>query len=977
MKTVKAILLLLCIVTLTHAQSFWQRSINHYERHNYQAGNANPDISQHANRWMYFANDKGLLEYDGVFWNTYPIHNNAKVKAVKAVGGRIYAGGLGHFGYFSPDSHGILRFTCLSEKFTHSHVINIWKIHTIGSSVYFQSDEGLYYIERGKLRHAHCSQGASYSNVVYGRLYVAGSRGLFTFSGNRFEPITGTDRLSAKVVSIMPYQGKVLIATATGELFYLVNGQLQTVTGPLAQALRGSQISCGATNGHYLAFGTLKNGIILYNTHTRYIEHISTHNGLHNANVLAVALDTNENLWLGLDNGIDCITLGSHLYTLTRQTAVIGTGSTSAIYQGTLYLGTNHGLYTTPADINTNRELVTHEVPEATGQVLCTYVFDDKLFCGGRDFFIMIDHGRVTRLPTRGVWNISRMGNRSDLLLVGTYWGLYTLRKEGGSWKLHNVKGAEISAKTMLVDGMTGTVWVANKEKGLFKLTLSADLTHVVRKKNFNSAQLPIGDNVCISLINNRVVIASRYGLFLYHEASNEIREDQELERQLSGKAAYTFIRQDENRNIWYVCNALLRVCRFDAKTDRYYRNNGEAYLDDQLVDDFENITSCGKGNYLVGVEDGFAYLHLPGNYRNRTAIPLQIRHLYISGVHDSLLYTRSIGNAMQPITIKYRDNSIKIDYCAGNYDKSRTVMYSYRLTGPKNEPWSELSKQHIKEYTDLGEGTYTFYVRTPSAEGSASTVASLTFRILPPWYRSWPAYTLYVLLTLAIIYYGYYRARRYRRYLIASKELELRRQRQHYEEESTLKEHRIEKLQNEKMKIELDSKKSELLMSRMNNVRKNEMLQEIRKTAVSISSSINEENLVSIRRKVVRLIGQIDTNIEHDDDLEAFQDSFDMVHHNFLTLLKKHYPELTHKDRMLCAYIHMNLLSKEIAPLLNISVRGVEISRYRLRKKLHLQEGENLTDFLQKINEENFQEGSPTDHSPEQNPEQESSPDL
>jgi FixJ family two-component response regulator len=107
---------------------------------------------------------------------------------------------------------------------------------------------------------------------------------------------------------------------------------------------------------------------------------------------------------------------------------------------------------------------------------------------------------------------------------------------------------------------------------------------------------------------------------------------------------------------------------------------------------------------------------------------------------------------------------------------------------------------------------------------------------------------------------------------------------------------------------------------------------------------------MVSVKRKVVRLINQIDTNIKHDGDLEAFQDSFDAVHHDFFQILNTRYPDLTNKDRVLCAYIKMNLLSKEIAPLLNISVRGVEIRRYRLRKKLGLDEKENLADFLQHL---------------------------
>ena len=127
-------------------------------------------------------------------------------------------------------------------------------------------------------------------------------------------------------------------------------------------------------------------------------------------------------------------------------------------------------------------------------------------------------------------------------------------------------------------------------------------------------------------------------------------------------------------------------------------------------------------------------------------------------------------------------------------------------------------------------------------------------------------------------------------------------------------------------------------------------MLLGIKKEVLGISHSINEANLVSLRRKTLRLLGQIETNIEHDDDLQAFQSTFDSVHHDFFRKLEEAYPGLNNKDKLLCAYIKMNLLSKEIAPLMNISLRGVEISRSRLRKKLGLGEGENLPEFLQKF---------------------------
>ena len=86
------------------------------------------------------------------------------------------------------------------------------------------------------------------------------------------------------------------------------------------------------------------------------------------------------------------------------------------------------------------------------------------------------------------------------------------------------------------------------------------------------------------------------------------------------------------------------------------------------------------------------------------------------------------------------------------------------------------------------------------------------------------------------------------------------------------------------------------------------------------------------------------------DSDWEQFEAHFDQVHENFLRNLRNAYPNLTPKDQKLCAYLRMNLTTKEIAPLMNISVRGVEISRYRLRKKLELETDTNLVDFIMKF---------------------------
>jgi len=94
-------------------------------------------------------------------------------------------------------------------------------------------------------------------------------------------------------------------------------------------------------------------------------------------------------------------------------------------------------------------------------------------------------------------------------------------------------------------------------------------------------------------------------------------------------------------------------------------------------------------------------------------------------------------------------------------------------------------------------------------------------------------------------------------------------------------------------------------------------------------------------------MIKTLDQDENMDADWEHFAVHFDKVHNDFFIALKKQHPNLTPNELKLCAYLRMNLSTKEMARLMNISVRGVEISRYRLRKKLQLSTETNLFTYL------------------------------
>ena len=129
-----------------------------------------------------------------------------------------------------------------------------------------------------------------------------------------------------------------------------------------------------------------------------------------------------------------------------------------------------------------------------------------------------------------------------------------------------------------------------------------------------------------------------------------------------------------------------------------------------------------------------------------------------------------------------------------------------------------------------------------------------------------------------------------------------------------------------------------------MHIVSKNEFIGEIKQ---HLNGILKESANKTVSKDLNKIVKQIDQNIATDKDWEQFQIHFDRVHGDFSKRIRSAFPGLTPQEMKLCAYLRLNLSTKEIAQLMHISVRGVEISRYRLRKKLGLEREVNLLEFI------------------------------
>ncbi|WP_315815701.1 triple tyrosine motif-containing protein [Paraflavitalea speifideaquila] len=248
------------------------------------------------------------------------------------------------------------------------------------------------------------------------------------------------------------------------------------------------------------------------------------------------------------------------------------------------------------------------------------------------------------------------------------------------------------------------------------------------------------------------------------------------------------------------------------------------------------------------------------------------------------------------------------------------------------------------KEYTNLSYGNYTFAVKARNNLGLESEETRYSFTILPAFYQTNLAKTFYVLLFISLLYLLYRRQKRKfihqqqkyqqkQEHLISLHQLELERN-----------EKALIKVQNDKLASDVHFKNRELATVTMHLVDRGKVLSNIKEvlhtTIKKLEPTVTQDHF----KRVMRLFEDAENN---EEDWEHFSRHFDEVHSNFLAKVKKHFPMLTTTDLKLCAYLHIDLTSKEIAQLLGISVRGVETSRYRLRRKLGIPGEVSLNAYL------------------------------
>ena len=719
---------------------------------------------------------------------------------------------------------------------------------------------------------------------------------------------------------------------------------------PSNEEIKTYQAFCAQIKGDKLAVGTVQNGVYVINLISGEYKNINTKNGLQNNTVLSLSFDLNQDLWLGLNRGIDYINLNSPFKLLFDQNNNFGSGYSSLLINHELYLGTNQGLFVTSYNRGDISEI--QSIDGTQGQVYNILQVDNKIYCCHHNGLYEIIGNTARRIVNvEGIWTIQRLQKNPNYLIAGFYNGLLLMEKQGTTWTFsHIVEGFNQSSRLFEQDE-NGDIWVSHGLLGVFRITLSDDLKSAANVKFYGKEEgFAYNEHISVFKIDSQIIFAAEDGIYRYDKQSDKMVLDDAMNKSLMGSGQYFYFKQSGNR-LWFLKNN--SICYAEKQNGNEYSSNpGKAFsIPEELIYEYFNISVLDNNHILVSNEEGFTIVDF--NALDQVRIhDVYIRNIYDVKTGNSFAQQYKKGNNAtenEKIEIDFKDNSIGFEYCSASYSdqKNKQTLYSTRLVGYEND-WSEPTTETNRVFSDLSNGNYTFQVKTYN-RNYESAISEIEFTILPPWYRTIVAYICYIII-LIIIVLLINRYIKHKEKILEKENPKLREeQKKTYEREKNEREKQLIELRNSHLEAELKNKSNELASSTMNLIRKNEILIDIKEELQKIQNAIpagkEKENLCA---KIDKVVANINENIEHDDDWMKFEKEFDNIHQNFIKRLSETYKGLTVNDKKLCAYLKMNLVSKDIAPLMNISVRGVEIGRYRLRKKLNLDRDTNLTDFLQ-----------------------------
>ncbi len=931
-------------ITIVYSQGNTPLVIN-YKRSEYNALSQNWAVAFDNNGIAYFGNSGGLLEFDGKEWKLHPHISKSAIRSLyfDKNSKRLYSGCFEDFGYWERDQFGELIYTSLTKDLDFSFSEErIWSIKPYHEEILFQSFSALF--SYNKVTHVVKSIPINgeifFLNSFNKELYLQEkNNGIVKYNYESLS-IINDSKLAKKATIrfIIPFYNDIILGDGKSGLYKFKDNKISYWDCEVNQYLSTTDVNCAVQiDSAKLAIGTLQNGVFIINKQGEILNHFNKQSKLENNTVLGIGIDHTKNLWLAMDNGISFVDLHPSVeYKIDLENAP------SAIYsvikhKGHIYVGTNNGVLFSKF----NKELTKLDFKNLKplagipGHIWKLDVLNDDLLCGNNDGLYLIEQNKATAISksSGGTDFITINSNFNNWLIESTYNNIRVNKRVDNKWQFsHFVDGFYASCRFIEMDH-TGYLWLSHEIKGLTRLKLSDDLKKVISRKEFGTPSgLPTDYGLNVFKISNQVIVTTGEDIYTFDYLNDKMVPYNKLNNSLGRFKKAVRIVSVDNSHFWAITDneAAYIENKLDSITIKHTLTLNEPY---SFPDKYQNISITNNSSVLC-LENGVAII--PNEpLKNSQYLPLSISSVInkIAGVNESSI--KLPVNTDDVIKVKNKYNSFSFTIRTVNFGPNK-INFQYRIKN-FNDEWIDSKSDNFHHLNNIPSGEYIYEARAIYSNGTASNIVEYKFEVLPKWYASKQGITIiFLIISGSITFLILFNKRIIR---LQTSEIEEKHQKKHKQDKLT-----IEQLKNDVLEKELENLQEKLTISANSLVEKDKSINKIKDELNKIYKKLEGRFPQKDYKKVLDVI---ESQMNKKRDILDFEQHFRASQSGFYEKLKKEYPDLSPTDLRLCSLLKMNMTSKEISVILGITTRSVEVSRYRLRKKMNLNPEDNLSDII------------------------------
>ncbi|HHJ09868.1 MAG TPA: hypothetical protein ENK25_03140 [Bacteroidetes bacterium] len=766
-------------------------------------GEQNWSVVQDDRGIIYVANnDIGILEYDGITWRRISVPNNISLRDLCIDDrGTVYAGGNKEFGFLEPDTKGQLHYHSLIRKLDSSDMKfkSIYHIYFWKGSIYYTSTNMIfrYSPEQDSIRVFRLADDGftmgNYGFVCNGRYFhVDALAGLLEFDGEHFKKVENGEFFSynniSAILSILPYSSKELLIATYKFGVYCYNLETGTIRSNIFSPAANNYLK---KNRFYdarmlpdssYAMATLDGGLIIVSHKGIIIQILNRNEGLDNETVTKVYLNDKQpqvsQLWLAMSIGLANVELFSPFRYFSEDHGFKGSVNDLMIIGDKLYLATSAGVFlrtreqnglahfTRIPGINAQAWSFLHFTTPGNSSPILWVGTEEGIYELSADNKASLVEKRIHNLTPKGkkfyVFKLFASKKNPGKVFVGTGQSLAELSYKYHYWHIDTVYNLQDEVRTITED-KEGDLWFSMAYQGIGRL--QKDHGNGYNLVIYNQKKgLPAGSENKVNFINHKILICTSKGLYRYQKEADTLLPDHFLgDVYANGSRAV--------RNIHRLNDSLyfLNVAYPGGKfyVEEVIRNQGKIH---SVTTPFYRLPS--QSAYAFAHEGNILWIAISNRiysynlfYKKNYDIPFHTLIRKITVGADSSLFEGTFYRedehglrhfipsqppGQQP-EIKYRFNNVTFYWACPFFENQEKITYSFRLRN-FDKQWSKWSNRTEYPYTNIPNGSYVFEVKARNIYGTESTPATYAFTVLSPWYLTFWAFLLYLVLAFFFV---------------------------------------------------------------------------------------------------------------------------------------------------------------------------------------------------------------------------------